>query len=1636
MSRKVDVAGEYKASKIQVLEGLEAVRRRPAMYIGSTDGRGLHHLVYEVVDNAIDEALGGYCDEIRVTLMADGGVEVTDNGRGIPVDVMPQYEKPALEIVLTKLHAGGKFDHGAYKVSGGLHGVGVSAVNGLSSRMVARVRRDGGEWTQTYLTGIPEGPMQRVGESKENGTTISFWPDATIFEETRFDWDILSTRLRELAFLNKGVKITLRDARDAAAREETYQYDGGIVEFVRHLNKTRSPIHPEPISVEGEQAGVIVEIALQWTDGYTENVHTFVNNINTHEGGTHLAGFRSALTRALNSWALGRKAIKDESEALEGEDAREGLTCILSCKVPNPQFEGQTKTRLGNSDVKGVVETILGDKFKAFLEEHPNIARPIIEKSVTARRAREAARKARELTRRKGLFEGAGLPGKLADCSNRDPSKCEIYLVEGDSAGGCFPAEVEVALADGRNLPFGELVREWEQGKQNFCYTIGDDGRIGLAPIESVRRTKRNADLVKVILDDGAEIRCTPDHRFMLRDGSYREAGRLQPGASLMPLRRKASEIGGRITIAGYEMVFDPGQHHWIFTHLLADRYNVENGVYAAQGASHRHHRDADKSNNNPSNIVRMTPEEHLAYHRQHAALTLHTPRAKARSRQAHQSESYRRKIRSLRADPQMVRRLSERAKAQWEDPAYKEFMVRRFLDYYRGNEEYRRQSLQRLDEAQRRHWSIVENRQRQAERTSQYFHDHPEAREKNREDAIRQWRDPALRKWRSVTTGRQWTPEFRKRRKLAYGRTYLHKSLSLLREVDENVGWPSSQAYEAERRERKDKSILTLGTLCGRFFDGNYDWLRLAVQNWNHRVVRVERLVETADVFDLEVPGTHNFALASGVFVHNSAKMGRNREYQAILPLRGKILNVEKASLDKIFENKEIQAMVQAFGCGVSEEFDLAKARYHRIILMSVAGHEHVLVRDAAGPRLVRIGEFVDGIIEKRRKDPRARFSAEVLCFGLQDHAVRFRKIRQVIRHRPTQPLYEITAAYGHSARVTGGHSVFIEEDGVVRLRPASEIRAGDRVVAPGRVDLPATTPAAIDILRLLHGVPAAAAQVWVHGPAIEAWHRAQVLVGAPHDLRASRVRIPLDLGRELAERRRALGLTLEDVARKVGVRQACTPSSWERGISAPTAQNWALYAGAVGLDAQQMAARVVRLPSRLERLWGQRPASGRNAVRNRVRLSQLSEADLTWLADRQDLVLAAEHNAADGLPRFLPVGRALMTLLGYYLADGSCSPRSGIRLTVGKDEPEFQRELLDSFEDVFGRPASRYASRVRAGEIRLVHRVAALVWLHAFGFDGAHSLTKRLPDIVWQVSPDLRLAFLRGYLRGDGTISGGRIGFATSSRDLASAVAYLLSSFGVVATLSERAPDGIVRRIRGGPVVTRATSWSITVTAKEDIEKLALAWRDHPGAETLRVRLSRPARGMNRRFKRLQGDLVSLPVRSVRRWGAPAEFVYDLSVETDENFVAGFGGLCCHNTDADVDGAHIRTLLLTLMYRYMKPLVEAGYIYIAQPPLYRIKKGHVEKYVYSDKEKDAALAELGGTKGVAVQRFKGLGEMNPDQLWSTTMDPEARTLQRVTVEDAAIADELFSLLMGEAVEPRREFIERHAQEVVNLDV
>ncbi|HHY05089.1 MAG TPA: DNA topoisomerase (ATP-hydrolyzing) subunit B [Thermoanaerobacterales bacterium] len=430
----MEIRNTYDENKIEVLEGIEHVRLRPGMYIGSTDSRGLHHLVYEVVDNSIDEALAGFCKNICVIINKDNSITVQDDGRGIPVKVQPKVGKPAVEIALTMLHAGGKFGNGGYKVSGGLHGVGVSVVNALSEWLEVEIRRDGGLFFQRYERGKPVTPVIKKGETTDSGTKITFMPDSEIFEVNEFSADILSKRLREQAFLNKGIRIQLTDKR--TGKDQIFHYEGGIVSFVKYINRNKDVLHKEPIYMDAKKEGMEVEVAVQYNTSYVETVLAFANNINTQEGGTHLVGFKSALTRSINDYARKANLLKEQEPNLSGDDVREGLAAVISVKLQNPQFEGQTKTKLGNSEVRGVVDSVVSEGISNFLEQNPGIARTIIEKSISASRAREAARKARELTRRKSVLERTTLPGKLADCSERDPRLCELYLVEGDSAGG------------------------------------------------------------------------------------------------------------------------------------------------------------------------------------------------------------------------------------------------------------------------------------------------------------------------------------------------------------------------------------------------------------------------------------------------------------------------------------------------------------------------------------------------------------------------------------------------------------------------------------------------------------------------------------------------------------------------------------------------------------------------------------------------------------------------------------------------------------------------------------------------------------------------------------------------------------------------------------------------------------------------------------------------------------------------------------------------------------------------------------------------------------------------------------------------------------------------------------------------
>ncbi|MFH1890180.1 MAG: DNA topoisomerase (ATP-hydrolyzing) subunit B [Candidatus Kuenenbacteria bacterium] len=968
-------AGEYKAAQITVLEGLDPVKKRPGMYIGSTGQAGLHHMLWEVVDNGIDEAMAGYATEVSVTLLPDNMIEVSDNGRGIPVDKHKQAGVSALEVVMTKLHAGGKFGQGGYKVSGGLHGVGVSVVNALSTYMKAEVHRDGKVWVQEYNQGKPKKKVHSVGATKRTGTVITFQPDANVFETLEYNWETILNHFRQQAYLTKGIKIKIFDEREKDSfKSYEFYFEGGIKSYVSHLNHNNQPKHENVFYIEksvmptngapglDKDTPINIEIAFQYIDEYKESVYAFANNIINPEGGMHVMGFRSALTRVLNNYARNKGYLKEKDDNLSGEDTREGLTAVISIKVAEPQFEGQTKAKLGNPEVRTVAESVFSDALEIYLEEHPRDAECIIGKCLLSSQARRAARQARESILRKGALEGLTLPGKLADCSSRDAEKSEIYIVEGDSAGGCFSGETEVALADGRNLSFRDLVVENKQGKKNYCYTINEEGNIVIAPIKHPCLTKKDAKVIKVAIDNGKEIICTPDHKFKLVDGSYIEAQNLTLNMSLAPLYRKISKREGRITIKGYEMVWDYKSKKWIFTHLLADRYNIDNGVYKAKYGEHKHHVDFNKLNNNPENIIRMSSEDHLMYHVNMAHKTIHREDVKEKCKKIKQTPEYREKARKKSLEKKEL--FSKNAKKQWENEEYKEFMKKKYLEFYYSNEEYRKKSLARIDKAQRKYWSKSVNRGKQAERVKQFFVDNPEQRDLLSSIAKKQWSDIDLKKWRAEKTKEQWTAEFRKKRKTAYNKTYYYYTINFIKRLWDQKG--SLNSYEEARCEKRNTNLLKMETFVSKFFKEDYDKMIDTVKHYNHKVKKIIHLRRKADVYDLEVENTNNFALASGVFVHNSSKQGRNREFQAILPLRGKVLNVERARLDKMLSNNEIKSLIIAFGTNIGEQFDISKLRYHKIIIMTDADVDGSHIRTLLltffyryFPELVRLGHI-----------------------------------------------------------------------------------------------------------------------------------------------------------------------------------------------------------------------------------------------------------------------------------------------------------------------------------------------------------------------------------------------------------------------------------------------------------------------------------------------------------------------------------------------------------------------------------------------------------------------------------------------------------------------------------------------------
>jgi DNA gyrase subunit B len=1353
-------ADDYTPDSITRLEGREAVRKRPAMYIGSTGEMGLHHLVYEVCDNSIDEALAGYCDTVEVAIHLDNSITVVDNGRGIPVGYNKKEKMDAAQLVMTVLHAGAKFDDNAYKVSGGLHGVGVSCVNFLSEWLLLEIWRDGKTYEQEYRRGIPVAPIKETGRTRRRGTKITFKPDEQIFDTTHYSFEKLSERLREKAFLNKGVRINIRDEREEPERSHEFYYKGGIAEFVKHLNKNKNPLHDKPIYFEKTGDALSIEVAIQYNDAYDEKVYSFANNINTVDGGTHLSGFRSALTRTINSYAQSSGLAKNFKTSLSGDDVREGLVAVISVKLPQPQFEGQTKGKL-NSDVKGAVESFLNEKLGEFFEQNPAVAKKVVGKAVDAARAREAARKAREIVR-KGAIGNSTLPGKLADCQERDPALCELYLVEGDSAGG--------------------------------------------------------------------------------------------------------------------------------------------------------------------------------------------------------------------------------------------------------------------------------------------------------------------------------------------------------------------------------------------------------------------------------------------------SAKQGRDRKNQAVLPLKGKILNVEKARFDKMLGHGEIKALITALGTGIGkDDFDVSKLRYHKICLMSVARDEPTLVLNEKGEvEFVKIGELIDEcIVGKRDTD-----GYQVIAFDKETYSLEFRPLKAVIRHKLEEPLYKITTRYNRSVKVTHGHSVFVFENGEVKLKTGDAVKPGEYLVASRKLPRPVFNVYEIDLLEIFYRGGQTHA-LYVQGESVREVAKRRVLanLSRPELFAEARIELNKDDWQKLVVRRQLLGISQKEVAEKIGVKQPITISHWERGMLRPIQTSFEKYLEAISWN-ELLEFQFV--PSKIDEC-ADFSTETKNAkwreTSNYKRLEDFTPEEISLLDG--DVKLVPQAHAEKAFSRYLPITKELIWFLGWYVAEGSLSKHQ-VSLSLGEKDAPFFDELIQAIEKTFGETPRILRAKDRGSIKFYFHSVLAARLLKALGVAGkAHE--KCLPNFIFNLSKELQSAFLEGYFLGDGTLSESRFSMTTNSNELKDGLLYLFGQIGIIASFSEVEP----KLSESAPIQTRHNYFNISIGGKEQLEMTRNIWSRHANAPKTNLYLKKPMRKKSD-YVEIRGDLVGLKVISNEQVQNKGKYVYDFSVQDDENFVCGIGGLLAKNTDADVDGSHIRTLLLTFFYRQMPQLIEEGHIYLAQPPLYKVKRGKKEEYIKDDKslfrylmrqatnefsvkswatnsviegkdlakaleqlseykryyekavrrlghdeklmnvllvslsgknglmrsegqklrdifrdeekllQVEAALAESGyqteidvdeehqlykietktssntsvsidwnmasyvefqkavelygwlenhltapfvvgenGTseeiathedlldriltaakKDLTIQRYKGLGEMNPEQLWETTMNPEKRTLLQVKIDDAVETDQIFTILMGDQVEPRRKFIEDNALDVKNLDV
>jgi DNA gyrase subunit B len=1017
----------YGADDLTHLEGLEAVRKRPGMYIGSTDSRGINHLFTEIVDNSTDEGIAGHASRVVVTLHADGSVQVDDDGRGIPTGVHAKSGLSGVELVLTRLHAGGKFGGAGYKTSGGLHGVGASAVNALSHRFDVTVKRDGKVHQMSFAHGVPglfDGPgpkaaftersgLQVAGKMKRGeptGTSIRYWYDARYFEAAAaLDVEAVRAKLRSTAFLVPGVTYVLRHAVDGSIGEETFHFPGGLSDMVDFL----TPAGDRPVCgtllIRGEGTyfenaadanGVMrskverraeVEVALRWGTGYDSTVECFTNTIRNMHGGTHRKGFdRAALKSVQEAVSKARGLLKPKEDPPALDDVLEGMTAVIHVRIPEPQFTSQTKDELSTAGITKVVQGIVEREIRSWTEDRKTRgeAKTVLQKVVDAARVRLTQKQQKDAARRKTALEGAAMPPKLVDCRTTGVSRSELFLVEGDSALGCFTGDTMIALVSGQSRSLADLAADWARGVTHFGYATNKAGRVVVVPLVEPRLTKREAALVRVTIDNGESVRCTPDHLFRLRDGSYRRADALAPGDSLMPLYRGVSSKAAGHNLDGYERVWMNDREEWVYTHYLADAYNLRHGLDSTDNGNVRHHVDVNKRNNDPRNLRRMTWEGHAALHAAmmgehvHEGYRAWLTNGGMEFKSAAMAEQW--------ADPAFREACLERLATMNKDPDFRRRIEQAFQDWYGALSDAERVAYaERMRERQAAYWAHPEHRAAAAERVRVFFAK-PGRRAEWSDRSRVQWQDERLLEWRSNATTEQFAdPVERERQRAAviawhkehpeFGQR--HSVRMKIRMRDPETGHlarirAGHQRYvssvpreEKAARQNEGRRIAALKRLSallsvsdedlagtyeadrkknartGYRFDrlvahygGDYAALRAAAAHVNHSVVSVDKLDETADVYDVTVDHYHNFALDMGVFVHNSARMARVSEYQALLPLRGKILNVQKASLADTLRNAEIASIVQVLGAGSGRTFDLSTMRYGRVILMADA--------------------------------------------------------------------------------------------------------------------------------------------------------------------------------------------------------------------------------------------------------------------------------------------------------------------------------------------------------------------------------------------------------------------------------------------------------------------------------------------------------------------------------------------------------------------------------------------------------------------------------------------------------------------------------------------------------------------------